>query len=372
MPDAPPPDAPPFRAEHVGSLLRPPSLTVAFKDMQAGRLDAAGFKAAQDAAIAEAVKLQEDCGLPVVTDGEFRRISYWGHFLGPVAGLTTANSPFSFRDDSGAEQPFLAPHVSARVRRARPISATEFDFLASVAHATPKVTMPSPTTFHFYGGSNALEPGLYADDDAYFADLTRVYREEIADLAGRGARYIQLDEVSLAMLCDPQIRDMVRADGRDPDYLIGRYVQAIGEAVGERPAGVVVGLHLCRGNLKGKYLSQGGYEPVAERLFAAPVDVFFLEYDTARAGDFAPLRFLPAGKRAVLGLVSSKVPALEPVDDLVRRLDEAARVCPLDRLGISPQCGFASVVSGNPVTMDDERKKLTRVVETARRVWGHA
>jgi 5-methyltetrahydropteroyltriglutamate--homocysteine methyltransferase len=365
-------ETPPFRAEHVGSLLRPPALTAAFKEMQAGRLDAAGFKAAQDAAIAEAVKLQEDCGLPVVTDGEFRRISYWGHFLGPVAGLATANSPFRFRDDSGAEQPFLAPHVTAKVRRARPISGEDFDFLKSVAHVTPKVTMPSPTTFHFYGGAKALEPGLYADDEGYFADLTAVFREEIADLAARGARYLQMDEVALAMLCDPQIREMVAADGRDPDYLIGRYVQAIGEAVADRPAGVVMGLHLCRGNLRGKYLSAGGYEPVAEKLFTAPVDAFFLEYDTERAGDFAPLRFLPKGKHAVLGLVSSKVPELESADDLARRLDEAAKVCPLDQLGLSPQCGFASVVSGNPVTIADERKKLTRVVETAQRVWGHA
>lgn len=365
------PDAPPFRAEHVGSLLRPPALTAAFRDLQAKRITPAAFKAAQDAAVAEAVKLQEDCGLPVVTDGEFRRISYWGHFLGPVAGLTTRDSPFKFRDDSGAEQPFLAPHVSARVRRSRPISGEEFDFLKSVAHVTPKVTMPSPTTFHFYGGAQALDPGLYADDDAYFADLTRVFREEIADLAARGARYLQMDEVALAMLCDPQIRAMVAADGRDPDYLISRYVQAIGEAVGNRPPDVVMGLHLCRGNLKGKYLAAGGYEPVAERLFSTPVDAFFLEYDTGRAGDFAPLRHLPKGKRAILGLVSSKAPALESVDDLARRLDEAARVCPLEQLGISPQCGFASVVSGNPVTMEDEKKKLTRVVETAQRVWGH-
>ncbi len=361
---------PPFRAEHVGSLLRPPALTAAFKEMQAGRLDAAGFKAAQDSAIAEAVKLQEDCGLPVVTDGEFRRISYWGHFLGPVVGLTTVDSPFKFRDDSGAEQPFLAPHAESPVRRAKPISGSDFDYLRSVSTATPKVTMPTPSTFHFYGGSQAIKPGLYADDEAYFADLTRVFREEIADLAGRGATYLQMDEVALAMLCDPQIREMVAADGRDPDKLIDRYVQAIGEAVADRPAGVVMGVHLCRGNLRGKYLSAGGYEPVAERLFQAPVDAFFLEYDTERAGDFAPLRFMPKGKRAVLGLISSKVPELESVDDLARRLDEASKVCPLDQLGISPQCGFASVVSGNPVTIDDERRKLTRVVETARRVWG--
>ncbi|MEQ9642918.1 MAG: 5-methyltetrahydropteroyltriglutamate--homocysteine S-methyltransferase [Alphaproteobacteria bacterium] len=365
-------DAPPFRAEHVGSLLRPPSLTAAFKEMQAGRLDAPGFKAAQDAAIAEAVKLQEDCGLPVVTDGEFRRISYWGHFLGPVAGLSTRNSPFRFRDDSGAEQPFLAPHAEAPVRRVTPISGNDFAYLKSVATVTPKVTMPTPSTFHFYGGSQATAPGLYPTDDDYFADLTVVFREEIADLASRGATYLQMDEVALAMLCDPQIREMVAADGRDPDYLIGRYVQAIAEAVADRPPGVVMGVHLCRGNLRGKYLSAGGYEPVAEMLFQAPVDVFFLEYDTERAGDFAPLRFLPKGKRAVLGLVSSKVPELESVDDLARRLDEAAKVCDLDQLSISPQCGFASVVSGNPVTMDDERKKLTRVVETAQRVWGHA
>ncbi len=359
-----------FRAEHIGSLLRPAALTAAFRAHNAGELSDTAFREAQDSGIRDAVALQQAVGLRVVTDGEFRRGSYWGHFIGPVDGLTTREAAYKFRDDHGHEQAFIAPHVAGKVRRGRGISTGEFAFLKSVARATPKVTLPSPPTFHFWRGRDGIDPTAYDGARQFFADFALVYRQEIAELAALGATYVQLDEVPLAMLCDPQVRDSLRRRGEDPETLVGLYVDAINQAVAGRPAGVTVGLHLCRGNFKGKYLSEGGYEPVAERLFnEIDVDVFFLEYDSARAGDFAPLRFVPAEKSAILGLVSSKSPELETVDDLVRRIGDAGQYIDVGRLGISPQCGFASAVSGNPITMEVEKNKLRLVVETAARVW---
>ena len=361
---------PPYRAEHIGSLLRPPALTAAFRARSAGEIDDARFREVQDECIREAVALQEGVGLEMVTDGEFRRASYWGHFLGPVAGLGTAEASYRFRDDAGEELSFLAPRVEARVRRHESIGGPAFSFLDGVANATPKVTLPSPPTFHFWLGPATFAPGTYDGPDEYFADLAAVYREEIADLATRGAGYLQLDDVPLVMLCDPDIRARLAGD---PDALVALYIASINDALRDRPAHLVVGLHLCRGNHRGKHLASGGYEPIAERLFnELAVDAFFLEYDGERAGGFEPLRFLPAGKRAILGLVSSKSVELESISDLARRLDRAAGFTPLDRLGISPQCGFASTVRGNPVTPDVQRRKLARVVAAAREVFGEA
>ena len=365
--------APPFRAEHVGSLLRPAALSRAFRDHKAAKIGDQAFSAAQDAAIRDVVALQEAAGLKLVTDGEFRRGSYWGHFIGPVEGLTVKPAAFSFHDEAGAEQAFIAPHVSGRVSRAQGISTGEFQFLKAVAKATPKVTMPSPPTFHFWRGSQGIEATAYGDAAAFFDDFAGVYAQEIAALAALGATYLTLDEVPLVMLCDDAIRSRVTAWGEDSDRLIDLYIKAINDAVAERPAGVTIGMHLCRGNFKGKFLSAGGYEPIAERLFnEINVDAFFLEYDTPRAGDFAPLRFVPEPKHVVLGLISSKNPELEDIDALCRRIDGAAAVMALDRLAISPQCGFASAVSGNPITIDDQKRKLALVVETAIRMWGEA
>ena len=362
---------PPSRAEHVGSLLRPPALTAAFRAWSAGEIDDDAFRRVQDECIREVAAFQEEVGLRVVTDGEFRRASYWGHFLGPVAGLGTGEAIYRFRDDAGAESSFLAPRIEGRVRRQEDIGGPAFSFLAGVTGAIPKVTMPSPPTFHFWRGRATFDPGTYDDPGAFFADLAAVYREEIADLAVRGARYIQLDDVPLVMLCDPDIRARLASAGEEPDALADLYVRSINDAVAERPPDMVAGVHLCRGNHRGKHLSSGGYEPVAERLFNdLEVDAFFLEYDSERAGGFEPLRFLPSGKRAVLGLVSTKTTELESVSDLARRLDEASRFAPLDRLGVSPQCGFASTVGGNPITVDVQRRKLARVVAAAREVWG--
>jgi 5-methyltetrahydropteroyltriglutamate--homocysteine methyltransferase len=362
---------PPFRAEHVGSLLRPPALREAYRRHGAGEIDDAEFHAAQDAAIREAVEMQESVGLKVVTDGEFRRGSYWGHLIGPVAGLSIGEAVYKFHDDDGHEQTFLAPHVHGKVSRTESFSGAEFDFLKSATRVTPKTTMPSLPTFHFWRGNQGIDAAAYPDAAAFFEDFAEVFRQEIADLAARGATYIQMDEVPLAMLCDPEIRARVSAQGADPEALIDLYIKAINDAVGDRPAGMACGLHLCRGNHKGQHLSKGGYEPVAEKLFnEIKVDAFFLEYDTARAGDFSPLRLVPHDKHVVLGLVSTKAPELESPDELASRIDEAAKYLPLDNLALSPQCGFASSVAGNPVTIDIEKQKLGIIAETATKVWG--
>ncbi len=363
---------PPFRADHIGSLLRPTRLRQAFRRHAAGELGDGEFRRIQDDSIRSVVRLQREVGLRVVSDGEFRRGSYWSRFVERTEGLAVRDAVFKFRDAHGHEQSFTAPHVVGKVARRQPIALDEFEFLqAEAAGAVPKVTMPSPSTMHFYRGRTYADPGLYADAGAFFRDLAAVYRQEIADLAAAGCRYVQLDEVALAMLCDPAARDRAAADGASPDALAELYVDAINQAVAGRPAEMVVGVHMCRGNFKGRYLAEGGYGSVAERLFQeADVDHFLLEFDTPRAGDFAPLRFVPRHKGVVLGLVSSKTPALEPLDLLRRRIEEAARHVDPDRLALSPQCGFASTVAGNPVTEADERAKLRRVVEAAEAVWG--
>ena len=243
--------------------------------------------------------------------------------------------------------------------------------MRDVSGAVPKITLPAPSTLHFYRAGDYAEPGLYADPQEFFADLGRVYRQEIAGLAAAGARYVQLDEVALAVLCDPAARARVRSGGGDPVALVDLYVNAINEAVRDLPTGMVVGVHMCRGNYKGKYLSEGGYDEIAEKLFnRAKVNHFLLEFDTPRAGDFAPLRMMPKGRGVVLGLVSSKLPQLESVDALRRRADEAAQYVDATRLAISPQCGFASTMGGNPVTEDDQRAKLRLCVEAAAKIWG--
>jgi 5-methyltetrahydropteroyltriglutamate--homocysteine methyltransferase len=364
---------PPFRADHVGSLLRPPELRRAFREHRDGRLGDDEFRRVQDDAIRRVVALQEGLGLRSVTDGEFRRASYWAHFVDAVDGIEVREALFHFRDEAGERMAFTAPHVSGRLRRGRPISAEEFRFLRAVTRETPKITLPAPSTLHFWRGPAGIEPRAYGDAAEFFADLARVYHDEIAELAKLGATYLQLDEVALAMLCDPDVRAAVGARGEDPERLVDRYVGAINAALDGRPSDMTVAMHLCRGNYKGKWMGAGGYEAVAERVFGgARVDALFLEFDSPRAGDFAPLRHVSADKRVVLGLVSSKTPVLEPEDELLRRIDRASRVVPLERLALSPQCGFASTAAGNPLGEDDERRKLDLVVRLARQVWGEA
>jgi len=360
---------PPFRADHVGSLLRPAALRQAFRDHAAGRLDDASFVAIQDRCIRDVVKLQEDVGLNVVTDGEFRRGSYWGRFVERVAGFVIKPAVFTFRDDRGHESAFTAPYAAEKLSRCQPVALDEFLFLRGVTQATPKITLPSPSTLHFFRYTDFADRGAYASADAFFADLGAIFRAEIADLAKAGCRYIQFDEVALAQLCDPAVRKTIEDSGLQPDRLIDLYVESLNDAVGASAPDVTFAVHLCRGNFKGQYLAAGGYESVAERLFGrARVNHFLLEYDTGRAGDFKPLRFVN-DKGVVLGLVSSKTPALERLDDLERRIHEAAAHIDLDRLAISPQCGFASTAAGNPLTEADERAKLSLVVAAARSVW---
>ena len=361
---------PPFRADHVGSLLRPKSLTDAFKKHRDGEIGDDELTAAQDKAIRDVIRLQEQAGLQSVTDGEFRRTSYWGRFVEKVDGLEVREALFTFRDGHGHEQVFTAPHIADKVRRRQGIALDEFDFIHRHSSATAKITFPSPASMHFWRLDQAIEPGVYDDTEEFFADLAAVYRQEIAALAALGARYIQLDDVPLAMLCDPVIRDRVQETGVDPEDLIRAYVALFNDCLRDRPDGVHVAVHFCRGNYKGHFLSDGGYGAVAEALFnVLQADSFFLEYDSSRAGDFRPLRFVPKSKIVVLGLVSSKTPELEPVDELRRRIDDAAMHIDLDQLCLSPQCGFASTLGGNPVTEEDEKAKLGLVVETAAQVW---
>src|SRR5688572_28091527 len=349
---------PPFRADHIGSLLRPKRLRDAFR-----KLSGAELRGVQDECIREVVRLQHDCGLEVVTDGEFRRISYWEKFVRLTAGLEVRDAVFTFHDAAGHESKFTAPYVSGRVERREPITLDEFQFMQQ------KITMPAPSTMHFYRFTDC--GSAYRDAGEFFAELGKVYQQEMADLAKKGCRYVQLDEVAVAILCDPAARAKVRAGGEDPDRLVELYIEAINQAVKNRPAAMSVGVHVCRGNYKGMYLSEGGYDSVAEKFFSrTDVDHFLLEFDTPRAGGFAPLRFVPKGKGVVLGMVSSKTPQLEQMESLKRRAEEAGKYVDPANLAISPQCGFASTMGGNPVTEADERAKLKLCVDAARAIWG--
>jgi 5-methyltetrahydropteroyltriglutamate--homocysteine methyltransferase len=360
---------PPFRADHVGSLLRPATLRQAFRDHHDGTIDDGRFAAIQDECIRDAVAMQESVGLEVVTDGEFRRGSYWGRFVERIDGFAIKPAAFTFRDDHGHEIAFTAPYAARKLARTQPLALDEFAFLRAAAKATPKITLPAPSTMHFYRCTDFADQAAYPDAESYFADLAGIFRAEIAALTAAGARYIQFDEVAVALLCDPAIRQKVEAAGQEPDRLVDLYIRGLNEAVADAPADVVFAVHMCRGNFKGHYLAAGGYESVAERFFCQTrVNHFLLEYDTGRAGDFAPLRFVKR-KGVVLGLVSSKVPVLEDLDGLKRRANEAARFIDPARLALSPQCGFASTVAGNPLTEADQRAKLALVVEAARLLW---
>jgi 5-methyltetrahydropteroyltriglutamate--homocysteine methyltransferase len=364
---------PPFRADHVGSLLRPAALRQAFRQYAAGEIGADEFSRIQDDAIRDVVRIQEEVGLSVVTDGEFRRGSYWARFVERTEGLEIRDASFAFRDDCGHEVAFTAPYAAGKLKRIAPIALDEFVFLRDITKVTPKITLPSPSTMHFFRCTDFADANAYRDVEVFFDDLTAVFQQEIAELVAAGCRYLQLDEVALALLCDPTIQEKVKAAGMDPDRLIDLYVEAINRALMHCPADVITAVHMCRGNFKGHYLGEGGYDSVAERFFAgARVNHFLLEYDTARAGDFKPLRFVPPGKGVVLGLVSSKTPVLESLDALQARVAAATEYMDLDRLAVGPQCGFASTVAGNPLSEADQRTKLALVVETAPAIWGPA
>jgi 5-methyltetrahydropteroyltriglutamate--homocysteine methyltransferase len=365
---------PPFRADHVGSLLRPPALLAERARLRRGEITAEALRRAEDSAIREIVALQEEIGLPAVTDGEFRRTLWHMDFLTQFANVAVARSAVKVNFHTAAgdiQREPSALRVTGRLARPHPIFVAHFAFLKSIARAVPKLTIPSPSILHFRGGRAAIDAQAYPEMGEFYADLGRVYSEEVRDLAAAGCRYLQIDEVNFAYLCDPKLRGEVQNIGEDPATLPHTYARLINAAIATRPSDMIVCMHLCRGNFEGAWLAEGGYEPVAEILFNE-IDVtgYFLEYDSERAGGFAPLRFVPKGKTVVLGLVTTKSGVLESKDALKRRIDEAAKFLPLDQLALSPQCGFASGERGNAITVAEEIAKLRLVVEVAREVWG--
>ena len=364
---------PPFRADHVGSLLRPQSVLDARERRKRGEISAEDLREVEDAAIADIVKSQEDVGLEAITDGEFRREMFHVDFLQNLSGVAvTGGLAVKFRSNDG-EREFAPPklEVVGRIERTREIAVSDFKYLKSKVGKTPKLCIPSPTMLHFRSGRKGISADVYPDIEDFFSDLARAYREEIAALAKAGCTYLQLDDTNLAYLCDPAMRERTRAIGEDPDELPRLYARIINDAIGSRPDDMAVCIHLCRGNFRSSWVAEGGYEPVAEVLLnELDVDGYFLEYDDERSGDFAPLRFTPKGKTVVLGLVTSKLPQLESKDDLKQRIEEASQYVDGDQLALSPQCGFSSTVHGNELTEADEMAKLRLVVETAQEVWG--
>jgi 5-methyltetrahydropteroyltriglutamate--homocysteine methyltransferase len=372
---------PPFRAEHIGSFLRPPELLQARAEQEAGRLSDAGLRVAEDAAIRGFVALQRRLGLRVATDGEFRRSTYTANFT--TSGLTgvvaeqTGEGEWSYTDASGHKERGRLPAVQARIRWSGSHNAEDFSFLKSVTQdsspdVTPKITLPGPCYIHFRAGRARISREVYPDLDDFWSDLVAAYEIELARLSDAGCRYVQLDETSIAKLGDPKIRDALAARGDAWEALLDRYIATINAIVARAPKGMSVGMHLCRGNRMGHWQAAGGYDLVAEKVFRdIAIDFFFLEYDSERAGTFEPLKTLPAHKSVVLGLVSTKTPELESEEHLMARIQDCARYVGLDRLGISPQCGFSSSDKSNKI-MSQERaiEKLARVVTVARKVWG--
>ncbi len=362
---------PPFRADHVGSLLRPRRLAEARAAHRAGRLDAAGLRAVEDAAIAEAIAMQERIGLRAATDGEYRR-AYWHYDF--VSGLTGVEiyEPEQKIAFKGATLGH-ALRVTGPIRYEAPVMVEDFRFVAQhVKTAIPKQTIPSPSVVHFRGGRDAIDRAAYPDLDRFFADLGAAYRGAVGGFAAAGCRYLQLDEVYIAYLCDPEQIAGLRARGEHVEGLLERYADLINFSIGARPADMVISMHLCRGNFRSTWVASGGYEPVAEVLFnKIGVDAYFMEYDSERAGGFEPLRFVPRGpKMVVLGLVTSKTGQLETKDELKRRIEAASRFLPLEQLAISPQCGFASTEEGNLLSEEQQWAKLRLCVEVAQEVWG--
>ena len=374
---------PPFRADHVGSLIRPEALIKAREQAEKKELPDTALQSIQQAAIRDVVRLQEELGLKVVTDGEFNRHSWHRDFMLKFANVQMMPSKLTVRFHSAdGTRGHSPPTMQVTGKLARPkngeqlgggIFVDDFKFLASIARATPKMTLPSPTVMHFRGGREAIDAKAYPDIGAFYDDLARLYRDEIADLAQAGCRYLQIDEVNLAYLCDGDLRRQVANIGEDPGTLPKTYAKLLNDTIKNRPKDLTVCMHLCRGNFAGAWVAEGGYEPIADLLFnEIGVDGYFLEYDSARAGGFEPLRFLPKGKIAVLGLVTTKSGKLESKDELKRRIDEAAKHAPLEQLALSPQCGFSSGIGGNTMDVAGEIAKLRLVVETAHEVWGSA
>jgi 5-methyltetrahydropteroyltriglutamate--homocysteine methyltransferase len=367
---------PPFRADHVGSLLRPPKLLAAREQLTAGQISAEQLRSTEDDAIREVVQMQRDVGLQSATDGEFRRASWHMDFIYQLGGVekVAGDITVQFRSAEGEiDYKPAAIAVTDRVRLERTIFAEDFEFLKGVAGPgiTPKLTIPSPNMVHYRGGRAALDPSVYPDVDQFWADLASAYADQVRAVAQLGCTYLQFDDTSLAYLNDPAQREAMEQRGEDSAHLHETYVRNINNALAGRPAGLAVTTHLCRGNFRSSWAAEGGYDFVAETLFGElDVDGFFLEYDDARSGGFEPLRFVAPGKMVVLGLVTTKRGELESKDELMRRIEEASRFVAIEQLCLSPQCGFSSTVEGNVVSYDDQVAKLELIVETAAEVWG--
>jgi 5-methyltetrahydropteroyltriglutamate--homocysteine methyltransferase len=367
--------SPPFRADHVGSLLRPQRLLAARDDFAAGRITAGDLRAVEDEAIIGAVRMQEEVGLQSATDGEFRRASWHMDFIYALGGVSKAAGHLAvkFTNPSGTiEWTPAALHVGGKVSLEQTIFGEDFTFLKShVTTALPKQTIPSPNMVHYRGGPAMLDPDVYPDLETFWTDLAAAYAEEVRRLGDLGCTYLQFDDTSLAYLNDPAQRAEISGRGEDAEHMHLRYIKQINAAVSGKPGGMAITTHLCRGNFRSSWAASGGYDFVAEALFSElNVDGFFLEYDDERSGGFEPLRFVPPGKMVVLGLVTTKRPELESADALKRRIDQAAKYVPLEQICLSGQCGFSSTVEGNALTYDQQVAKLRLIVETARSVWG--
>jgi len=364
---------PPFRADHVGSFLRPKYLLDAREQFRTGAIGAARLRSVEDEAIRGIVAFQENLGLRGITDGEYRRSYFHIDFLTQLQGVETKGGIHVKFHSAKGEVDFEPPvmQVTGKVRHDKPIQRADFEFLRSVTSRTTKVSIPSPTMLHFRGGRNAISTEAYPDLDRFYADVADGYADELQSLGDAGCTYVQFDDTNLAYLCDEKMREGARKRGDDPNELPRRYARLINAAIERRPQGMIVCVHLCRGNFRSAWAAEGGYEPVAEVLFnELAVDGYFLEYDDPRSGDFSPLRHVPKGKTVVLGLVSTKVGELESKDALKRRIDEAARFVPMEQLCLSPQCGFSSTVHGNDIAVESQAAKLRLVIATARDVWG--
>jgi len=365
---------PPFRADQVGSLIRPQPLRDARQAYLAGKMSGAELAEIEDVCIRDVVALQERVGLAAITDGEFRRTSFREVLFENVEGFSTerVETDFAFNYANGSTRRATpVPKVVAPLRRRGAMAATDFSFLKSHTRKTAKAMLPAPSFAHWFIGDKALAGSVYNDTASYMADVARVYREEVAALAALGCSYLQIDEVPIPVMSDPKVQAIIVQRGEDYRVLIDLYVDAINAAIKDRPAGMAVAVHMCRGNEGVAGLGSGGYEPIAERVFGRlAVDGYLLEFDTPRAGDFAPLRFLPPDKIAVLGLMSTKVRDLESKDELMRRVDAAAKVVGIDRLGLCPQCGFATAYHFDRLTIDDQERKLARLVDVANEIWG--
>ncbi|HEX4192233.1 MAG TPA: 5-methyltetrahydropteroyltriglutamate--homocysteine S-methyltransferase [Stellaceae bacterium] len=374
------PDHAPFRADQVGSLLRPPALKAAREQHAKGEINAAALTEIEDRFIREAVKKQEATGIQAITDGDFRRTSWSGDFLTAIENVeqrATGSAQQEATPVGGVVRDWQPPTPVVTGKLGWPkggIQRKSFEFLKSVTTRTPKVMIPSLSMLHFRGGRGGVDKTAYPEMEQFFTDAIAVYRAEIMDLAAAGCRYIQLDDTNLAYLCDTRMRERVRSLGEDPDQLPHLYARLINDAIKDRPADMKITVHLCRGNSLSRGHAEGGYEPVAEAMFnEVKVDGFFLEYDDARSGDFAPLRFVPKGKlRIVLGVITSKFGKLEPKDSIKRRIEEAGKYMPVDQMCLSPQCGFASHTGGNILSEDEQYAKLRHVVELAQEIWPDA